>query len=234
MGSGLPFGPRVSRTLVVALLLFTLVPVATAAVFAITLLDGVVRKQTETSLRVAANLTQATVMEFLAYLRGQTLNVADDWYIKDSVAARHLGRDLDRYLAVNRSHIPESEELFVLDNAGRVVASSDAGAVGRDDAGTQYFAGGRHGLYVGDLAKSSEGRVRWVVAAPIVDRHSGAPLGVLANSINKRGLSDLTTGRNFQHFGIRDEALRRGLSGEGYLVDCDGLMSTECRFVGQE
>src|SRR5689334_7525140 len=91
MGSGLPFGLRVSRTLVVALLLFTLVPVATAAVFAITLLDGVVRKQTETSLRVAANLTQATVMQFLAYLRGQTLNVADDWYIKDSVSARHLG-----------------------------------------------------------------------------------------------------------------------------------------------
>jgi signal transduction histidine kinase len=233
MSGRFAFSLRVSRTLVVALVMFTLIPVATAAVFAMTLLDGVVRKQTEASLRVAANLTQANVIQFLEYLKGRTLDVADDWYIKESLSGGRFGRELDRYLAVNRSHMLESDEIFVLDNAGRVVASSDAGAVGRDDSGASYFAGGRRDVYVGDLVKGGDGRVRWIVAAPIVARHTGAPLGVLANSINKRALSDLTTGRRLRDFGIPDESMRRGRTGEVYVVDRDGLMITESRFIDE-
>ena len=234
LGAGDRTGPltlRLSRTLILALVAFALVPVAIAALFSSTLLDRVVRTQTETSLRVAATLTQATIIQFLDYLKGRTLDVADDWYIKDSLAAGRLGRELDRYLAVNRSHIPESEDLFILDVRGRVVASADAGIIGRDDSRTAYFAAGRTQLYVGDLVRDTDGRVQWTVAAPIVARQSGAWLGVLANRVDKRTLSDLTTGRKLRQFGVPDDAVRRGRTGEVYVVDRDGLMITESRFI---
>jgi signal transduction histidine kinase len=225
--------PRLSRTLIVALSVFSLIPVAIAALFAITVLDHVVRRQTDTALTVAANLTQATILQLLDYLRGRTADVADDWYIKDTLAAHRVGPELDRYLAVNRSHIPESDELFVVDNGGRVVASSDAASLGRDDSRRQYFVAGRDGMYVGHPARTEDGRVRWIVATPILDRHSGARLGVLANSVDKRVLSDVTTGRKLQSLGIADVSLRRGRTGEVYLVDRDGFMLTESRFIDQ-
>src|SRR5690349_3546186 len=162
-----------SRTLMLALSLLLLVPVAIAAVFATTLLDKVVRRQTESSLRVAVNLTQATILEFLDYLKTRTVDVADDFYIQDTLAAHRQGRDLDRNLATSRSHIRESNELFVLSNAGRVVASSDARSLGRDDSGTDYFRDGRDRVYVGDIVRDKEGHVEWIVSAPIIDRHSG-------------------------------------------------------------
>jgi hypothetical protein len=89
---------RLSRTLFGALLLFSLVPVGIAALFAITLLDSVVRKQTETSLRVAANLTQAAVMQFLDYLKSRTLDVADDWYLRTSLTG---GGSPARWIAIS-------------------------------------------------------------------------------------------------------------------------------------
>jgi signal transduction histidine kinase len=224
---------RLSRTLLLALSIFVIVPVGIAALFATTLLDKVVRRQTEASLRVAANLTQATILEFLDYLKDRTLDVADDFYIRDSLAAGRLGKDLDRDLGVNRSHIPESDELFVLSNVGRVVASSDAGAVGRDESATDYFQSGRDRVYVGDLVRDKDDRVRWIVAAPILDRHSGARLGVLANRIDPRALSSFTTGRKLRELGVRDESLRRGRTGELYLVNRDGVMITESRFIDE-
>jgi signal transduction histidine kinase len=224
---------RLSRTLILALSVFALVPVAIAAVFGTTLLDHVVRSQTETTLRVAANLMQATILEFFDYLKNQTLDVADDFYIRDSLAAALPDTQIDRDLAVNRSHIPESEELFVLNNAGRVVASSDAASIGRDDSATDYFQSGRERVHLGDMARGADGRLRWIIAAPIRDRHSGARLGVLANRIDPRALSNITTGRKFGKLGIPDESLRRGRTGELYLVNRDGFMITESRFTDQ-
>ena len=73
-----------SRTLILTLSILLLAPVAIAAIFATTLLDNVVRRQTETSLRVAANLMQAQVLEFFDYLKTHTLGVADDLSIQVS------------------------------------------------------------------------------------------------------------------------------------------------------
>jgi signal transduction histidine kinase len=233
MRSRLFINVRLSRALVLALSVFVLVPIVIVAVFATTLLDNVVRRQTETSLRVTTNLMQATILEFFDYLKSRTLDVADDFYVRDSLASHRLGKELDRDLGVNRSHIPESEELFVLDNAGRVIASSDPAAVGRDHSATDYFRAGRQQVHVGDMVLDKNGRVRWIVAAPISDRHSGARLGVLANRIDPRALSSFTTGRKLREFGIPDESLRRGRTGELYLVNRDGLMLTESRFINQ-
>lgn len=222
-----------SRTLILALSLLLVVPVAIAAIFATTLLDRVVRRQTETSLRVAVNLTQATILEFLDYLKSRTLDVADDFYIEDALAGRRLGKELDRTLSVSRSHIPESDELFVLDDTGRVVASSDAASIGRDDSATDYFRNGRQGMHIGDIVRGADGRPQWILAAPIRDRRSGMRLAVLANRIDPRALSSFTTGRKLREFGIPDESLRRGRTGELYLVNRDGLMITDSRFIDE-
>src|SRR5581483_9007873 len=189
--------------------------------------------QTETSLRVAVNLTQATILEFLDYLKSRTLDVADDFYIEDALAGRRLGKELDRTLSVSRSHIPESDELFVLDDTGRVVASSDAASIGRDDSATDYFRNGRQGMHIGDIVRGADGRPQWILAAPIRDRRSGMRLAVLANRIDPRALSSFTTGRKLREFGIPDESLRRGRTGELYLVNRDGLMITDSRFIDE-
>jgi signal transduction histidine kinase/CheY-like chemotaxis protein len=225
-----PNGVPLVRALVVALLLFSLVPVAIAAVFSFTQLQGVVHQQTENTIRVAADLAQVAVVQLLNYLKARTLDVAADWYIEERLAGGRAGRELDRYLGINRSHIPESREIFVVSPAGRVIASSDSSSIGRDDSGTDYFRGGHEGVYVGDVGRDADGAVRWVVAAPIVDRQSGAFLGVLGNRIGPRVLSDLTSGRRLLQLGGVADSLRRGLTGEVYIVNRDGLMLTESRF----
>ena len=222
-----------ARTLLLVLAISLVVPVAIAAVFATTLLDGVVRRQTEGSLRVAANLAQAAIVEFLAYLKGRTLDVADDFYIQDALASRRFGAEVNHALGVSRSHIPESEELFLLSNTGRVLASSDAASIGRDDSDTQYFRAGLEGIHVGDIAIGKDDRAVWVVSAPVVDRRSGARLAVLANRIDPHALSSVTTGRRLRQFGIPDYSFRRGRTGELYVVNRNGFMITESRFIDE-
>src|SRR3989442_1462886 len=106
-------GFRLPHALFGALLLLAVVPVAVAGLVASSQLQQTVHDQTLRTLRVAADLAQTAVLEFLVYLKGRTLDVAGDWYINDALASTTLGRDLDRYLAINRGYLPESEELFV-------------------------------------------------------------------------------------------------------------------------
>ena len=114
---------------------------------------------------------------------------------------------------------------------GRVVASSDPSAVGRDDSREEFFRRGRAGVSVADPGRDASGRVRWVVAAPILSRRSGTLLGVLGNRVTAKSLSDLTTGRTVVQLGAQEQSMRRGNTGEVYIVDRHGVMLTESRFL---
>ena len=70
----------------------------------------VVHRQTEASLRVAANLMQAAIVELFDRLERRTLALADDFSIQDALSAHRLRTELDRDLGVKRSHIAESAE----------------------------------------------------------------------------------------------------------------------------
>ncbi len=227
-----------AQELLAALLGLSVVPLAIAGVIAYGRLRTVIHDQAQATLQATAEGARATVREFLEYLKGRVLDVGSDWFIRDAVESAE-GRpgpggrlpELDRYLAVNRTSIPEAAEIFVLDAAGRVLASSDPGAVGRDAAGRRYFLAGRERLYLGEPVRRETGRLTWVAAAPLTSRRTGRFLGVLACRIEPRTLSELTTGRKATAFGVQSRSVRQGRTGEVYIVNHDHLMLTESRFV---
>ncbi len=232
-------GLRLAHKLTAALLLLSVVPLAVAGTIAYGQLRTVIHAETQRTLRVAADGARATVREFLEYLKGRTLDVSTDWFIRDSVERLAAGpgsaealAELGQYLAVSRTVVPETTEVFLLDPRGRVLASSDPSAIGQRNGETDYFRNGRTGVYVSDFFRTPDGRqVSWVVAAPLTGRHSGAFLGVVALRIDPRALSDITTGRKVTAFGAQSQSMRLGRSGEVYIVNRQGLMLTESRFL---
>ncbi len=139
---------------------------------------------------------------------------------------------VSRVLRTPEERIPEVDEVFLLDRTGLVVASSDTAQIGRDLSRCNYFAGARQSFYHGEIFKdTTDGRITWVMSAPVRAKADHRWLGVAALRIKPEALSALTTGGRVLAKGADTQSFRIGDTGETYIVNRDGLMITESRFI---
>ncbi|ASF47985.1 methyl-accepting chemotaxis protein [Methylovulum psychrotolerans] len=112
-------------------------------------------------------------------------------------------------------------ETVVMDAQGKVVASTDAQAIGRDESANDLFTAAPDGLYFKDVYyHTASKQYALAVSAPIRHRESGRLLGVIANRLNLAALNAVTTNRQ----GLRE-------TGEAYLINKNGYMITPSRFI---
>ncbi|MDD5273631.1 MAG: methyl-accepting chemotaxis protein [Methylovulum sp.] len=113
------------------------------------------------------------------------------------------------------------DETLVMDAQGKVLASTDPQAVGRDEAADDMFTGAADGVHIKDVYYHNASRqYNFAVSSPIKHRDSGRLLGVIANRLNMATLNGITTNRQ----GLRD-------TGEAYIVNKDSYMITPSRFT---
>src|SRR5690349_8718948 len=130
---------RLGRRLFVFLFALGLFPLLLGGFIAYQRFSHHITTEVVRTTRAMADGAQMSVAEFLAYVRGRTADIAADWYISDAVERGAPAADLARYLRVQRSLVPESEDVLVLDLHGRVVASSNPDDVGHDASAAAYF-----------------------------------------------------------------------------------------------
>lgn len=112
-------------------------------------------------------------------------------------------------------------ETLVMDAQGKVVASTDAQAIGRDESANDLFTDATDGVYFKDVYyHAASKQYALAVSAPIRHRESGRLLGVIANRLNLAALNAIMTNRQ----GLRE-------TGEAYLVNKNGYMITPSRFI---
>ncbi|MDD5275760.1 MAG: methyl-accepting chemotaxis protein [Methylovulum sp.] len=112
-------------------------------------------------------------------------------------------------------------ETLVMDANGRVVASTDNQAVGRDESADDLFNAALDGVHIKDVYEHPGSKQQgFAVSAPIRQSGSGKLLGVVANRLTLDTLTDITTNRQ----GLRE-------TGEAYIVNKNGYMITPSRFI---
>lgn len=235
------FKSKIYRRFLVTLLALSLPPMIALSWAALKKGETVIHRQSLLQLEISADAAEAMVYKYLDYLRRQTSALCSDRAIIRAVNNHYrrpedvkVAGSLNRYLASGTlPAFHECVETLILDVQGRVIASSDSSHTGKDLSQTGYFVNGRKSAYVSDIFRNTEtGGIDWVVSAPLVDNRSGKLLGVLANRIDPHTLSDITTGRNATAFGAKTHAMRKGETGETYIVNRDKFMITESRFSG--
>lgn len=235
------FKSKIYRRFLVTLLALSLLPMIALSWAALKKGETTIYRQSLLQLEISADAAEAMVYKYLDYLRRQTSALCSDRAILRAVNNhyRHpedvkITGSLNRYLASGTlPAFHECVETLILDVRGRVIASSDASRVGKDLSQNDYFTNGQKSVYISDVFPDKEsGGIDWVVSAPIMDKTNKKLLGVAANRINPRTLSDITTGRNTTAFGAKTTPQRKGETWETYIVNRDKLLITESRFIG--
>ena len=122
-------------------------------------------------------------------------------------AAPRERHNVSEVLISLREGMSEAREIFVLTKEGSVAASSEPENAGKDCFSAEYFVQGQKSFFAGDVVREPDGRMSWVMSAPIRNATADRVLGVLAVRLDPRVLSDLTSGRR---------VLRRGGGHAGF------------------
>lgn len=112
-------------------------------------------------------------------------------------------------------------EVFVLNEKGIAVTSSDRRKIGLDRSSDAYFLNAKSKAYIKDAYYSNTtGEPSIAVSAPIIDRQTKKLLGIIVARISLNELNKITADRT----GL-------GKTGEVYLINKQGLMITSSRFA---
>jgi signal transduction histidine kinase len=228
---------RIGRRFLAVLLVISLVPLGVMRWMAIRKSKAAIQEQTFAILRAASDGAEGQVREFLHGLRENLLQIAQDESIQEQVrfalsdsppagAARALAHLL-------YSRRPEDvRDLLVLTPAGRVVASSDNQDLTTNSLPHEFFTRAAEPPSAGGIFMDpNTGKPTWIMSRPIRDAASHELLAFAAFRINPATLSALTSGRRSLSQGADTQSMRIGDTGETYIVNADGFMITESRYI---
>lgn len=153
----------------------------------------------------------------------RVIEFADDGYIINKLNQRRIyNNELNQYLHKNKMpHDMEIYEIFIMNNKGIIIASTDSSVIGRDRSNDDYFVGGKKGAHFKDIYYSKDTkRNAFAISAPIKDLKTGKFLGVIVNRYELTKFNEIVSNRQ----GL-------GKTGECYVVNKNNLMITESRFV---
>ena len=133
-----------------------------------------------------------------------------------------MGEELNRHLLENKKPLdPDCQEIFVLNLEGKVAASSEKDNVGKDKSGDEYFAEGKKGIFTQlSYRQERKGKGYITISAPLTTKTTKELIGVIVNQYDLNGINEITTNRK----GMGD-------TGEIYIVNKDGYILTESRFI---
>jgi signal transduction histidine kinase len=203
---------------------------------------SVVKKQTLEWLWAVSESKEIHVLEFLNGRKDAATHFASDGFIRDSLEKINRGESLEedtaivlnRYLLANKKPLdPAIVGIEIVNLEGTVVAADNEAWIGKNIVELERQTPGKNVAYMRTVAKNYTqtcigaphyNRVQDMyticAAAPIVSRVNSEVLGVLVNHYNLAGLNEITTNREGM-----------GETGEVYLVNSDGVMLTESRFI---
>jgi signal transduction histidine kinase len=228
---------RVGRRFLAVFLIVSLIPLTVMRWLAIQRSEAAIKEQTFVVLQAASDGAEGQLREFIENLKEHLILVAQDERIVKALSppatAQGSGNLFETVSAILASRSPSDvQEAFVLNNLGRVLASPISQNIGKDLFSDEIFTRGKESFFAGDVSiDSTTGHATWVLAAPIKAPTTRTFLGVVAFRINASGLNALTSGRRVLSKGADTQSLRIGETGETYLVNRDGLMITESRYV---
>uniref|UniRef100_UPI0040274D7D sensor histidine kinase n=1 Tax=Candidatus Avalokitesvara rifleensis TaxID=3367620 RepID=UPI0040274D7D len=186
-------------------------------------------------LTAVAESKKAHVLEFLEAKKGRAIDFSSDGFIRDSLEkishGEFLNRDevvstLNTHLSVNKKPLDTAiAAVAVVNMDGNVVASTSEKWLGDDISDQaiyqQIVKKGYGDTYIDQPSYSPVLGINSIpISAPLTTKAMSENIGVIVNYYDLAALSEIATNRT----GL-------GETGEVYIVDGDGTMLTESRFI---
>ena len=216
--------------LILLLLAVSLVPIAIVGYMSYLSGKTTIQKQSLDSLTTIVESRETSIILYLKTKAGKVQDFSSDGLIRDSLEkinqkgpdTKRLSDDLNKHLLENKKPLdPDCCDISILNLEGKVAASTDKGKIGGDKSDDDCFNEGKKGLHVKSVYHSeTTGKDLIAVSVPILSMTTKELLGVIVNRYELKALNDITTNRKGM-----------GKTGEVYIVDKDGYMITESRFI---
>ncbi|HJW87544.1 MAG TPA: PAS domain S-box protein [Candidatus Brocadiaceae bacterium] len=191
------------------------------------------------TVTVIAETHESNLYLFLEKLKQRALDFSSDGAIRKHLLRKSQGREiasdvLSKHLVENKLPLSKAiKVIHVLSPDGQVVASTNSSEIGKDCAEEDFFLKGKEGVVITDLPIGYGGTPELVVSTPIINKSTGALLGVIANFIHISELSNLLRGDYTRSLGAIswNKGKKSWKTLEIYLVNSNKRMITESLFV---
>lgn len=223
-------GKGLMRKLIMLLLGVSVIPVLIVGMLGFQFGKQALNDQIIESYTAIAEGRESTIIQYLDSKRILNESMAADQFIEEKVqnlvsaaANKESSDKLVEYLKVKKMTMDQSIiEMLVVGMDGKVIASTVSQENGRDYGRDPIFLQGIKHSYIDDIAVASGKELPcFSVASPIADLHDASKLlGVIVSRIDLKELNAIAT----NHEGL-------GESGEAYIVNHNGYMVTESRFL---
>jgi len=165
-------------------------------------------------------ILEEKVLEHLETTAQSRVNHINEFLSKQKkivkIAATHKELSYEELQKIRDTTLAFSE-VFVMDSSGKIIASSDLSIIGKDKSDNIYFIEGKKDTYIKDIHYSETlDESALTVLTPFNK-------GVLIARINLEVLTKIVSDRT----GL-------GETGETYLINKDGYMTTSSRFLSDE
>ncbi len=216
--------------LVILFLLIGLTPIAVVGYTAWTSGRQTIEKSYKESLTAVAESREISSTLYLRSKIGRVTDFGSDGFVRDmgekinqkGPDAKQLSEELSEYLLENKKPLdPELYTVHVMDLNGNVIASTDLSEVGQNKLDKNYFIKGKEATHIKDVYYSTTlNKIALAISTPLRSPTTKEWIGVIVNRYHPDTLNEITVNR---------EGL--GETGECYIVNKDGFMITESRFI---
>ncbi|MFQ5862655.1 MAG: ATP-binding protein [Candidatus Brocadiales bacterium] len=212
-------------------LCISLIPIAIITTVYYLNARSTLKKQTLKWLTAVAESRRLHILSFMTAEENRATVFSSDRFTRDSLEMiNHRGpraklavEELNRHLRLNKKPLDRNiVEVSVINMDGVVVSSTNEEVIGTDVSRDPDFTeSSRMGTRVKQpFHYPRAGADCFSVFTPLVSKHIHEQIGVLVNIVKLEALSDITC-----------EWAGMGETGEVYLVNRDGIMLTESRFI---
>ncbi|MBI5969935.1 MAG: PAS domain S-box protein [Deltaproteobacteria bacterium] len=190
-----------------------------------------------TSVSSIAEAYEGQLIQFLEMSKRRAVDFSSDGFIRDELKRhndgdKHAASRLRGHLLKNKIVLDKTiNRICVLNLEGRIVASTEAGAIGNSLAGEEFFGNAKGSATVAERFNKRRGVSELAVGVPLTDKTTGAPIGVIVNFIEFTEFSRILSGLFSKELGARSSDRGRPAAMDIYLVNKDRLMMTESKFM---
>ncbi|MEK6791981.1 MAG: PAS domain S-box protein [Deltaproteobacteria bacterium] len=192
-----------------------------------------IKKNSLAGLSVIAEAYEGQVYQFLEMSKRRAADFASDGFIRDETSAlTHVRVEgaslLNDHLIRNKLTLDRTlSRISVVSLDGRIIASTRPASLGRSVANERFFKDGKEAVSVAEAHEGGSNEL--AISAPITDKRTGKPLGVLVNFVDMTELGKVLSGA----FSRDLDALtsdNRLATMNIFLVDSEMTLITEPQF----
>lgn len=191
----------------------------------------IIEKEVFQALTLLAESKEVQMLNYFNSITSRTIDFSSDGFIRDEVkrlistGSQEDREAINNHLSLNKKPIDERiVGIFILDEHGTVIASTDEKEMGKNESNDEYFQKGKNNTVV---VHNDSGDVHFgiispfVVGAPITDKDTHEFLGVIVNVFDPKVLEHILSA----HFVTRENEVLESIIGKDlktlhvYIVD---------------